>query len=142
MHMDKGIERHIGYWLKQVDRLIEDAAERTFTEEGITRRHWQVLNVLRRSPRTEATLTEALSPFWGTDAITLAEVTADLTQRGWLTEADGHHTLTPAGEATHATIENKVLGIRETSQRGLADDDYHHTVRVLRQMAENLALHP
>jgi DNA-binding MarR family transcriptional regulator len=138
MYMNKDIERHIGYWLKHVDRLIEDAAERTFTEEGITRRHWQVLNVLRKSPRDTATLTEALAPFWGPDAIGLTEVTADLTARGWLTETDGRYQLTESGEAAHTTVEKKVQAIRETSQTGLTADDYHQTVHTLRRMAANL----
>src|SRR5215475_12371622 len=34
------MERPIGYWLKHLDRLIETAAERTFAEQKLTRRHW------------------------------------------------------------------------------------------------------
>ena len=135
--MGKDMERHIGYWLKNLDRLIEATAERIFTEEGLTRRHWQTLNVLRRSPQDEAGLTEALRPFWGADAITLDEVTDDLTRRGWI-EHDGRWSLTPAGETAHAALEQKVLGIRATVQHGLTDDDYHQTVRNLQHMAANL----
>jgi DNA-binding MarR family transcriptional regulator len=131
------MERHIGYWLKHLDRLIETTAERIFTEEGLTRRHWQTLNVLRRSPQDEAGLTEALRPFWGTEAITLDKVTDDLTSRGWLTN-NGRYTLTPEGETAHAALEQKVLGIRTTVQQGLTDDDYHQTVRTLQHMAANL----
>jgi DNA-binding MarR family transcriptional regulator len=135
--MGKGMERHIGYWLKNLDRLIEAAAERIFTEEDLTRRHWQTLNVLRRSPQDEAGLTEALRPFWGTEAITLAEVTNDLTARGWLTH-NVHYALTPTGETAHAALEQKILSIRATAQHGLTDDDYHQTVRTLQHMATNL----
>jgi hypothetical protein len=41
--------RPIGYWLKHLDRLIEDTFERTLSMEGLTRRHWQVLNTLERT---------------------------------------------------------------------------------------------
>lgn len=131
------MERHIGYWLKHLDRLIESTAERIFAKEDLTRRHWQTLNVLRRSPQDKAGLAEALRPFWSTEAITLDEVTADLTARGWITR-NGHHTLTPAGETAHAALEQKILGIRATAQQGLTDDDYHQTVRTLQHMAANL----
>jgi hypothetical protein len=132
------MERPIGYWLKHVDRLIEATMVRVFEEEQLTRRHWQALNVLRRSSPDEAGLTEALRPFWGAGTITLDEVTGELTRRGWLTEDNGHYTLTPAGETAHATIEKKVRGIRETAQTGVSDEDYRHTIRVLQRMAKNL----
>jgi hypothetical protein len=80
----KMMERPIGYWLKHLDRLIEAAAERTFAEQKLTRRHWQVMNVLRESPQQETGLTEAIRPFWGVGAITPDEVTGELTRRGWL----------------------------------------------------------
>ena len=45
-------DRPLGYWLKQVDRLLDDAFDRVLRDEGVTRRHWHVLNVLRRGART------------------------------------------------------------------------------------------
>ena len=134
------MERPLGYWLKHLDRLIETAAERTFAEQELTRRHWQIMNVLRESPRQEAGLTEAVRPFWGPGAITLHEVTSELTRRDWLTQDDtGRYALTPAGQAGHAAVEQKVRGIRSTLVTGLTEQDYRDTVRVLQRMAENMA---
>ena len=131
--------RPIGYWLKHLDRLIEAAAERAFAEQKLTRRHWQILNVLRQSPQGEAGLNEAIRPFWGPGAITLDAVTGELTRRGWLTQDDtGRYALTPAGQAGHAAVEQKVHGIRSTLLTGLTEEDYLGTVRVLQRMAENL----
>ena len=139
MHMKNDMERPIGYWLKHLDRLIEDAAERTLTEEKLTRRHWQILNTLRESPQDEAGLTDVIRPFWTADAITLAEVTTDLTTRGWLTRDEtGRYALTSAGEQAHAEVREKVNGIRTTFLTDLTEADYHRTVATLRQMAENL----
>jgi DNA-binding IclR family transcriptional regulator len=133
------MNRPIGYWLKHLDGLIEAATERTFAEEKLTRRHWQIMNVLRESPRQEAGLTEAVRPFWGPGAITLHEVTSELTRRGWLTQdGAGRYSLTPAGQAGHAAVEEKVRGIRSTLLTGLTEEDYFGTVRVLQRMAENL----
>ena len=133
------MERPIGYWLKHLDRLIEAALERAFAEHKLTRRHWQIMNVLRESPQQQAGLTEATRPFWGPGAITLDEVTSELTRRGWLTQDDtGRYALTPAGQAGHAAVEQKVHGIRSTFLTGLTEQDYRGTVRVLQRMAENL----
>jgi DNA-binding IclR family transcriptional regulator len=133
------MNRPIGYWLKHLDGLIEAAAERTFAEEKLTRRHWQIMNVLRKSPQQEAGLAEAVHPFWGPGAITLHEVTSELTRRGWLTQdGAGRYSLTPAGQAGHAAVEEKVRGIRSTLLTGLTEEDYLATVRVLQRMTENL----
>ena len=133
------MDRPIGYWLKHLDRLIEAAAERAFAEEKLTRRHWQIMNILRESPQNAAGLTRAIRPFWGAGAITLDEVTGELTHRGWLTQDDaGRYTLTPADRAGHAAVETKVHGIRSTFLTGLTEQDYHATVQVLQRMAENM----
>ena len=55
--------RPIGYWLKHLDRLIDQAFERALDADGLTRRHWQVLNTLAAGPSTNAALTAALQPF-------------------------------------------------------------------------------
>ena len=127
------MERPIGYWLKHLDHLIEAAAERTFAEEKLTRRHWQIMNILRETPQDAAGLTRAIRPFWGPGAITLDEVTGELTRRGWLTQDDaGRYTLTLAGQAGHAAVKTKVHGIRSTFVTGLTEQDYRATVQVLR----------
>jgi hypothetical protein len=135
MYMSNDIERPIGYWLKHLDRLIDTAMDQAFAGEGVTRRHWQILNVLRASPRDEAGLTDALRPFWGAGAITLDEATADLAGRGWVT---GRYALTPAGEAAHTAIQARVQRVRDTFLTDLTVDDYRRTVGTLRHMAENL----
>ncbi|HEY4453645.1 MAG TPA: hypothetical protein VGN81_04970 [Pseudonocardiaceae bacterium] len=133
------IERPIGYWLNRLDRLIEEAFDRVLAAEELTRRHWQTMNVVRTSPQDAAALTSAMRPFWSPGAITLDETTGDLTRRGWLTQDEaGRYLITPTGHAGHAAVEEKVHAIRSTILTGLADDDYHATVRILRQMIENL----
>ena len=45
--------RPIGYWLKKLDRLIDEQFERQLSEAGLSRRQWQLLNLLEgvRGPR-------------------------------------------------------------------------------------------
>ncbi len=141
MYMRKVIdmERPIGYWLKRLHHLMEATFDRALTGERLTRRHWQALNTLHRSPQTAAGLSEAMQPFWAPGAITLDEVTAELAHRGWVTRDDaGRYALTPAGRAGHAAVQEKAQEIRLTVLAGLTEDDYSQAVGTLKQMAGNL----
>jgi Mn-dependent DtxR family transcriptional regulator len=80
-----------------------------------------------------------MQPFWGPGAITLDDVTGELTHRGWVTRDDaGRYALTPAGRAAHAAVQEKAREIRFTVLAGLTEDDYSQTVGTLKQMAGNL----
>ena len=134
------LSHRLGYWLRRVDSLIEATQERTFGDEKLTRREWQILHLLSDSPRDAAGLTEALRPFLGPGAITLDEVTGELAGRGWLTRDEaGRYALTPAGRAGHAAVEERLNEVfRSTFLAGLTQDDYLGTMRILQRMAENL----
>ena len=41
------IDRPIGYWLKKLDRLIDNHFDLQLSNAGLTRRQWQLLNLLR-----------------------------------------------------------------------------------------------
>jgi DNA-binding MarR family transcriptional regulator len=132
-------EQPIGYWLKRLDGLISQAAQRALAEEHLTRRHWQVMNILRQSPQGPEALTDALRPFWEPGAITLDQAISGLADRGWLTrDQAGQHALTPAGQAAHAAVQEKIRGVRAQFLTGLTEHDYHQTVQTLQQMAANL----
>jgi hypothetical protein len=60
--------RPIGYWVKELDRLLEEAFTRALASDHCNRRHWQLLNVLEGGPATEAGLRSAVAPFAATDA--------------------------------------------------------------------------
>lgn len=133
------VERPLGYWLKHLDRLIEAAFDRVLAEAGLGRRHWQVLNCLRSSARTEEEIVEALRPFWGPGAIPVDEVLGELVRRGWVAgDGAGRHALTPDGAAGHTAIQEKVNAIRAATASGLTEEDYQRTIATLRRMAENL----
>ncbi|GAA3261384.1 hypothetical protein ACFO1B_56830 [Dactylosporangium siamense] len=121
----KAEDRPIGYWLRELDRRIEDAFMSTLDARGLTRRHWQVLNGLGPD-----------DPFWGPGERSHPEVVADLTARGWTTP-DG--ALTPGGERARAAIAVDVAMVRRRSAEGIPDEDYLTTVRTLARMAGNLS---
>jgi Mn-dependent DtxR family transcriptional regulator len=133
-------DKPIGYWLKHLDRLIEDRFDATLAATGLARRHWQLLNTLHAGPASVAGLTESLRPFWTEGDLTVDEVVAELAGRGWISMADdGRWALTPEGVAGHAEIRAKVHAARRAITDGISADEYVRTVGTLRRMAENLS---
>jgi DNA-binding PadR family transcriptional regulator len=130
------MQKPIGHWLKTLDRLIDENFDRALAAEGVQRRHWQILNIVKTSPATNSTIAAALGPFWTEGAITLDEVLADMTRRGWIT---GHEPrqLTAAGEAALDAIRERT-SLREKIMAGLTAEQYTQTVAILEQMAANL----
>ena len=86
--------RPIGFWLKLVDRLIDTRLEASLG--GLSRRHWQVLNVVRQGRADQAEIDARVRPFIGSEGTTAPEV-ADLQQRSWLTSGAASLELTELG---------------------------------------------
>src|SRR5439155_8252658 len=126
-------------WLKCLDRLIEEDFARTLAGHGLSRRHWQVANVLRDRPAGDEAVAEALRPFWSAGAITQEQVLADLAGRGWCARGpDGRHRLTPAGQAGLTTVATQVREVRALVTRGITQEEHRATVETLRRMAGNI----
>jgi hypothetical protein len=133
-------DKPIGYWLKHLDRLIEDRFEATLRADGLARRHWQVLNALHDGPAGAADLAESMRPFWTDGDLTIDDVVAELAGRGWTAATgDGRWALTPDGVAGHADVAAKVRAARRAITDGISADEYVRTVGTLRRMAENLS---
>ena len=131
--------RPIGYWLKHLDRLIDEAFERALDADGLTRRHWQVLNTLAAGPSTTAALTAALQPFVQEDAKAVEVIIKDFFDRGWVRNVpDGGVEISERGRAVHEAAMNRVAETRQDLRRGITDDEYVSVVRILQRMASNL----
>ncbi len=116
----------IGYWLKHLDELFERALPAALAAHDLSRREWQVLNVLASGdgdPRA------ALEPFDGVD-----DALRGLAMRGWTTG----HQVTDEGRSAHAAITEHVVRFRRQAADGVSPDEYGLTVDVLRRMAANL----
>ena len=120
----------IGWWLKEVDRLLEDSFEQVLAADGLTRRQWQALNAAA-GPESIAA---ALAPFLTGDPAELTAVTDSLVERGWLSGDE----LTAAGRDAMEALTAKVQALRRRVTAGVSDQEYGATVGVLRRMAENL----
>ncbi|MBB5981845.1 hypothetical protein [Kribbella solani] len=120
----------IGWWLKEVDRLIEASFERLLAADGLNRRQWQALNAAAGGE----VIAVALAPFLDDDPAELAAVTNPLVEREWLTGDE----LTAAGSRALADLTVKVRAHRRAITAGISEPEYLTTVGVLRRMAGNL----
>ena len=134
-----GAGRPIGYWLKHLDRLIDDSFSRALAADELTRRHWQVLNTAARGPASPAELTQALEPFLRGDPAQLATTVDDLIRRGWVSR-DQHDRLclTAAGRTAHQVTRQRVQQTRDLLLRGVSAGQYAAVTGTLAQMAANL----
>ncbi|MEU8227749.1 hypothetical protein [Kribbella sp. NPDC048915] len=122
--------KRIGWWLKEVDRRLEESFEQALAAEGLTRRQWQALNAAARGEQ----IAVSLAPFLRGDAEELAAVTGPLVERGWLLG----EVLTADGERALRELSATVRALRQRVTAGISGDEYLTTVGVLRRMAANL----
>ena len=61
----------IGFWLKLVDRLIDKRLDASLG--GLSRRDWQVLNVVRQGRASQAEIDARIRPFIGREGTTAQE---------------------------------------------------------------------
>jgi DNA-binding MarR family transcriptional regulator len=118
----------IGWWLKELDRLLEASFEQVLGADGLTRRQWQALNAAA-GPESIAV---ALASFL--EEGELGATIDPLAARGWLSD----ERLTAAGQAALDGLRAKVQAQRERVTAGITGEEYAATIDVLRRMAENL----
>lgn len=130
--------RPIGYWLKHLDRLIEDGFERTLIDEGFTRRHWQLLNVVHEGSTTRDAAAAKMAPFLVDGQVELDRAVDDLERRGLVSAHDGGLSLTDEGRRAFRSVQDKVAEFRGLVSKGLDEDEYDRVVDALERMAGNL----
>ncbi len=132
-------QRPIGYWLKLLDQLINEQFDGILEEHGVTRRQWQVMNLLSGGPASRSELDEALAPFiTGTEPDSLDEQLAELVDSGWVLRSDAKFTLTEHGRTSFSRLGEVVGRTRDTLARGVSAEEYAQTLDVLERMARNL----
>lgn len=133
-------ERHpIGYWLKLVDRLIDQSFDAVLGSAAVTPRHWQILNLLEYGPATYAEIDDEAAPFLAPHMPTVRPVVDDLCSRGWATPIEPDRvTLTDTGIKALADIQAQVEADRQRVTADISEEEYRATVEVLARMATNL----
>jgi DNA-binding MarR family transcriptional regulator len=128
-------QRPIGWWVKRLDALLEQAVDLAVAGEGLTRRHWQVLHSLSEGPGREDDLRSVLADFPGD----IGTVVTGLVERKWVQRSAGDVVaLTADGRSAHDRVAAAVGQVRRHVADGLSAEEYEQTVRVLGRMAENV----
>jgi len=136
--------RPIGFWLKLVDRLIDEQFASTLEEHGVTRRQWQLLNVLSRESSTAAQLDAAVAPFLAStppgagEPESSVEHLTELIDSGWVDATPTGYELTERGRNAFDRLADVVTASRSRMTEGLTAEQYDETLAVLERMARNL----
>ena len=130
--------RPIGYWLKRLDRLIDAGFENQLGEAGLSRRQWQLLNLLEDGARSLPELQAELEPFLQGAPDELSEALSGLVTRGWSDSQNNIVSLTETGQAQLGLLKAKVGELRQALMAGIPPEEYQATIDVLARMAANL----
>ena len=121
--------RPLGYWLRVIDRRLDDAMSELFAADGLTRRDWRRLNLVAGTvsdPRLSAKL--AARP----------ERVQPLVERGWVDGEPGAWRLTEAGEAARASLHERVSSLRAMVAGAVSPEDFATTLTSLEAIAREL----
>jgi DNA-binding MarR family transcriptional regulator len=136
--INPGPERPIGNWLKNLDRLIDAQCERQLGDAGLSRRQWQLINLLEDGPRSVPELHTELEPFLQDAPDDLQDALSGLVGRGWADSQDEIVALTEIGQAQFGLVKAKVAELRQTLMIGISAEEYQAIIDVLIRMAANL----
>jgi DNA-binding MarR family transcriptional regulator len=131
--------RPVDFWLRLLDKLINEHFGKTLEEHGVTRRPWEVMNLLSRGPASHDELVEALAPFHSeVQARTLTDELAELEDSGWLLRREQAYQLTQRGQMSYQRLEPVLRATDEEIGRDISPEDYATLLEVMERMAINL----
>ena len=126
----------MGFWVKLLDGLLEEHLDAVLAPLGLTRRQWQLLNLLAVAPRSPEAVAEQLGAFL--DGPATGELLAGARDAG-LVAVDGPWlALTPGGEARRREAADTVAAARDNVAAGVERAEYATTVATLERMCRNL----
>jgi hypothetical protein len=142
--INAGADRPIGYWLKKLNNLIDEEFERQLGEASLSRRQWQVLNLIEDGPRSVPELESELEPFLRDalehlgEAQDLGQGLPGLVMRGWVDWIENIVSLTETGQAQLELLKARVAELRQALTAGISAQEYQATIDVLARMTTNL----
>lgn len=137
-------QRPVDFWLKLLDRLINERFTATLEEHGLTRRQWEVMNLVSTGPATQRELDTALAPFLPAagpgpaDGLASGDDLAELLESGWLEVGDRGYQLSDQGTLAHSRLDVVVARGNSELARGISAAEYRALLDVLARMAANL----
>lgn len=134
--------RPLGYWIKTVDRLLDERFAQAAEAAGVGGREWQVLHRLAVGAVAEEALEEAFGPYVG-EGERLAEPVDRVESQGLAERRSGELRLTPSGEERVQEIQDAaVQEVRDRVTDGLGDDEVDQLVATLERLARSLGWAP
>ncbi|MBH0116756.1 hypothetical protein I6E52_07830 [Salinibacterium sp. NG253] len=143
-------QQPISYWVKLVDRIIDELFATTLEEHGITRRQWQLLTVLSKGAAGVELLDIEIAPFLDrangavppTQGLhtTSLESLNELVESEWLTTDGALFELTDRGRVVVDRLTVVIAAGRQKATEGVTPEQYETTVTVLETMAKNLTV--
>jgi hypothetical protein len=121
--------RPFGYWLRVIDRRLDEAMRELFAAEGITRRDWRRLNLVAGTV-SDPRMSEKLAA--------RPERVQPLVERGWVEGEPGAWRLTEAGEAARASLHERVSSLRARVAGAVSPEDFATTVASLEAISREL----
>ena len=126
--------RPIGFWLKLLDRLIDEHFAEVLEEHGVTRRQWQILNVLSSGESTVEHLDEAVAPFLaGEEGESSLEHLTELIESGWVAATETGYEMTERGFTAVERLSEVVTELRSSAGEGVSAEEYDQTLAVLEE---------
>lgn len=134
-------EKPIGYWIKEADKAITNKVNSGLKQFGITRFHWQVLNLIKENESiTEEKILNILGNFINSKQLTT--ILDDFIQKSWITDA--HQLgkskliqLTEKGKKAFDEIFSVQQKVRMQLFEGLTQEEYDTTINVLKTVVKN-----
>lgn len=133
---DQGLDRPIGWWLKEADRRLNAAFDSALDGVPFDRRTWQVLSSLARQPCGEDDMIAVLTPFDRPDLV--RGVLADLRSRGWIEDGTDGLSLTKEGASQHAAVAPRIDHVRRQVSDALPGQEYMTLIQLLKRVTDAL----
>jgi DNA-binding MarR family transcriptional regulator len=132
------VHRRIGYWLVELDRLINERFDEDLAAGELSRRHWQILHSLSDGPQRAGEVRAALDAFLR-DPADWADELAALLARGLVVEDVDLLALTDAGRTVHDAAWIRIGARRRQMTEGISAEQFAEALRVLEKMAVNMS---
>ena len=134
--------RPLGYWVKTLDRLIDEQFERAAESTGLSPGEWRVLSRLSIGAEQTETVEESLASLTDRDR-TVTDTLAALVKAGLVEQRAQEHRLSNDGYVRADQVEQAAMErIREQLGDELDDERYDALLDTLERMAKTLGWTP
>jgi DNA-binding MarR family transcriptional regulator len=133
-------QRPLDFWLRLVDKLLNESYAAALEEHGLTRRQWVMINILSSGPTAAAELDTVLTTFLPPPerSSSSQEELAELLDSGWLSDQDGTYALTERGRLVHQRLEAAWSRRNDELLHGISAGEVAHLIALLERLAHNL----